>query len=107
QVIRDHTPPDRIACLTESDMSLAFWSYADRGLKRDIWDLATFQKRVADDTIEISFNKWVDWRAQVGSMIIPRTYLPKVKSDLAEYLDANYPRTELPKFVIYDLSKAK
>lgn len=107
EAIRTNTPPDRIAVLTESDMSLAFWAYADRALKRDVWDLPTFQRRLNDISIEISFNKFVDWQAPVSTMIIPKAYFDKTWLDLRAHLEANYPRRDLEKFVVYDLSKPR
>jgi hypothetical protein len=106
QVIRESAPPNAAVMIAESDQSLATWYYADRAMKRSIWDLNNFRRRLTDGMVEASFDHPQPWSGPVAAMIVPKAYLPMLVPGLIEYLDANYPRRDAGKFIVYDLSAA-
>jgi len=46
-------------------------------------------------------------QANFPTMIIPRAFLEKTRAPLVPYLDEHYARTDLEKFVIWDLRNKK
>jgi hypothetical protein len=107
QVTRDNTPPDAAAMIAESDQSLASWYYIDRAVKRNIWDLPTFQHRLHDGTIDLSFDMLRPSDVPVHVLIVPKPYLPKLVSPLLDYLTEHYPLKDAGKFVVFDISQPK
>ncbi|HVT89127.1 MAG TPA: glycosyltransferase family 39 protein [Tepidisphaeraceae bacterium] len=104
KAVRDNTPPDQIAMIAESDQSLAFWYYADRGVRRQIWDLPTFQRRLDDTSVDLSFDAFRPWKAPVRVMIVPKNYLNHLVPPLLEYLNSHYFQRDSGHFVVYDLA---
>jgi 4-amino-4-deoxy-L-arabinose transferase-like glycosyltransferase len=103
QLIRDDVSPDQTVLLAESDTSLSPWYYADRAMKRWIWDPITFQNHLDNGFVELSFDTHQPWHGQNAAIIIPKAYLPKNVQQFADYLDAHYPRYETKKFLVYNL----
>jgi hypothetical protein len=104
QFIRQHVPPDAAVMLAESDSSLALWYYADRAMKRHVWDPPTLQTRLADGSADLSFDVAQPWNGKVTSIIVPRAYAIPSVQPLLTWLDERYPRTDAEKFIHYDLT---
>lgn len=103
QLIRQCVKPDAAVMLAESDRSLALWYYADRAMKRWVWEATSFQRRLDDQIVDLCFDIPQPWPGPVDAMIIPRAYLAKGLQPFVSYLDARYPRIQTDKFIIYDL----
>lgn len=102
-VIRESAPPDRAVVLAESDISLGIWYYADRALKRHVWDPATLESRIADQQVELSFDAKGQFPHPAAAMVVPKSYLAELGT-LVQHLDARYPKRDLEKFLVYDLT---
>lgn len=107
QVIRESSTPDEGVMLAESDESLALWYYADRPLKRRIWSLRSFERRLDDGYADLSFDAYRKWSGHVGAMIVPKVYISPSLRPLVDGLDARYRRRETDKFLVYDVRNPK
>jgi hypothetical protein len=105
--IRQHVPPNQAALLVESDQSLGLWFYADRAIKRHVWDMDSFQKRQQDGVVDLSFDAAGTWSGPIKAMIVPKLYLNHLVPPLAEHLEANYPKVDTGKFLVYDVTPAR
>lgn len=105
EVIRASTPPNRTVLVAESDLSLGFWYYADRAVKRHVWDPGTFEQRLADNQVDLSFEAKGPFPRPAAAMIVPKSYLAEL-APLLNHLNARYPKKDEPKFLVYDLSTA-
>jgi 4-amino-4-deoxy-L-arabinose transferase-like glycosyltransferase len=104
QVIRDHTSPDAAAALADSDMSLAFWYYADRAVKRHIWSREALHRRTTSELhVDGPFDRWQPWDGPITTVIIPRVYLHEVPTYI-QYLHSSFPGQQTERFVVYYLT---
>jgi hypothetical protein len=103
QAIRHYVPPDSAVIVADSDKSLAFWYYTDRACKRNVWSIDELKSRLNDGVVDITFDKPEAWTGPVSALVVPRPYMRWLLSPLPDYLDSHFKRTDLPKFVIYDL----
>lgn len=103
RAIRENVPPDHVVLISESDDSLAFWYYADRALKREIWDFDTLIRRLNEPIISLSFNHWATWNAPADSIIIPKSFQPLLVPPMLQRLQAIGPARDLGKFVLFDI----
>jgi hypothetical protein len=105
QVIRKHVRLEDGAMLAENDLSLPLWHYADRAIKKRIWDPTAFEGRLHDQRADLCFEISERWRGKVSAVLIPRAYLGKGLEPLAAYLDSRYARHDEQNFVVFDLTK--
>jgi hypothetical protein len=103
QVIRDAAPPNEAVMLAESDKSMSLWYYADRPLKREVWDPYTFEKRLTDGNSDLLFGLTEQWDRRPVAFVFPKAYRSEKTEPLLEYLGAYYTRRELAKFLVFDL----
>jgi hypothetical protein len=102
--IRAAAPPNEAVMLAESDETLALWFYADRPIKRDVWDPYTFEQRIHDGVADLQFGLTEPWTKQPAAVIVPKAYMSPKLEPFVSYLKARYPMRESPKFLSFDLS---
>jgi hypothetical protein len=103
--IRAAAPSNHAVMLAESDEALGLWFYADRPIKKNVWDPMTFEQRLHDAHCELQFQLTEPWSQQPAAMIVPKAYLSPNLQPLVDYLDARYPKRETDKFITYALDK--
>jgi hypothetical protein len=104
EVIRAAAPPNEAVMLAESDQSMSLWYYADRPLKRQVWDPYTFEKRLTDGTSDLLFGLTERWDRQPVAFVFPKAYRSAKTEPLLTYLQARYPQRKQAKFFVFNLS---
>ncbi|MGH7179297.1 MAG: ArnT family glycosyltransferase [Tepidisphaeraceae bacterium] len=107
RVIRKSSPPNCAVMLAEDDESLPLWYYADRPIKRKIWDPWTFEHRMSDGVCDLPFALTEPWSERPVALIVPRVYVSAKLQPLVEFADEQFERTDSPRFIVFDLRKKK
>jgi hypothetical protein len=104
QTIRDAAPPNQAVLLAENDQSLSLWYYADRPLTQNVWYPGKFEEALASRQADLPFaGTQQEWSGPVAAYILPRAYAKDGMQPMIDYMNARYPRTELPKFLVWNL----
>jgi hypothetical protein len=106
QVIRESAAPNHAVMIAESDQAMSLWYYADRPLRREVWDPKTFDRRLSDDSSDLLFGMHERWTAPPVAFVFPRAYRSDSTNALIEHLAARYPMRDTPKFLVFDLTRA-
>jgi hypothetical protein len=112
EAIRAAAPrPNDVALVVGADFSPQWWFYGDRLLRLNIWSIEDFERRLHDDTAEVTYGFEQASRAAGTGMVLPRVWARDLP-DLRAYLEKRYPSIPLPpnldgKFEVFDLSRAR
>jgi len=107
QIIRESAPPNEAVMLAESDQAMSLWYYADRPLRREVWDPATFERRLSDDSSDLLFGLHEHWGARPVIFIFPKAYRSDSTEALVKHLAARFPMRDSPQFLVFDLTRQK
>jgi hypothetical protein len=111
EAIRAAAPrPNDVALVVGADFSPQWWFYGDRLLRLNIWSIEDFERRVRDDTAEVTYGFAQPSPAAGTGMVLPRVWARDLP-DLRAYLEARYASIPLPpnlaaKFEVFDLRTA-
>jgi 4-amino-4-deoxy-L-arabinose transferase-like glycosyltransferase len=84
---------------------VAIWYYGDRCIKLEIWDSYTMQQMIKEPTADLPFGFRQHCPPRADGFVLPKQWVTDVRG-FAQHLDANYPKRETEKFLIYDLRQA-
>jgi 4-amino-4-deoxy-L-arabinose transferase-like glycosyltransferase len=103
EAIRAAAAPGEAVMLAESDETLALWFYADRPIKRNVWDPYTFEQRLYDGIADLQFGLTEPWTKRPVAVVVPKAYLSPKLEPFVDYLKARYPMHESGKFLSFAL----
>ncbi len=103
--------PDRNSAvlLVSADRLPNLWFYADRPLKTDVWDVASFRARLRDGVADLPFGFRQRWPAAPVALVFPEAYRG-IARELDAYLRARYRAIPAPPelgalYRLYDLTR--
>jgi hypothetical protein len=111
EAIRAAAPrPNDVALVVGADLSPQWWFYGDRPLRLNIWSIEDFERRLHDDTAEVTYGYEQPCNAAGAGMVLPRVWARDLP-DLRAYLEERYASRPLPpnlagKFEVFDLRQA-
>jgi 4-amino-4-deoxy-L-arabinose transferase-like glycosyltransferase len=112
EAIRAAAPrPNDVALVVGADFSPQWWFYGDRLLRLNIWSIEDFERRLHDDTAEVTYGFEQPSHAAGTGMVLPRVWARDLP-DLRAYLEERYASIPLPpnlagKFEVFDLRRAR
>jgi 4-amino-4-deoxy-L-arabinose transferase-like glycosyltransferase len=103
--------PDRNSAvlLVTDDRLPNLWFYADRPLKTNVWDVASFEARLGDGIADLPFGFRQRWPAAPVALVFPEAYRG-IARELDAYLRARYRAIPAPPelgalYRLYDLTR--
>jgi hypothetical protein len=104
--IRAAAHPNQAVLLAESDDTLGLWHYADRPIKRYVWDAFSFERRSTDGVADLPFGLFEPWQATPAALIVPKAYVSERLQPLIDYCKSRFPMRESAKFITFDLTRS-
>jgi glycosyltransferase involved in cell wall biosynthesis/4-amino-4-deoxy-L-arabinose transferase-like glycosyltransferase len=103
--------PHSAVLLVSGDPFPNLWFYADRPLKMYVWDLASFELRLRDQTADLPFGFTQRWPHPPVAVIFPRAYRDKAP-DVYSHLHSTYRALPTPAhlaahYALFDLTARK
>src|SRR5216684_3560233 len=112
EAIRAAAPnPNDPVLVVGVDPSPQWWFYGDRALRLNIWSIEDFERRLHDDTAEVTYGYEQPCNAAGAGLVLPRVWARDLP-DLRAYLDKQYASVPLPPnlagtFEVFDLRGAR
>lgn len=111
QAIQAAAPdPNDVALLVYSYAGPQLWFYGDRPLRLGIWSIEDFQRRLADDQVDLVYYFEQPWQAVSTGIVFP-VHRRQERADLLAYLQQRYAQVRLAphladKFYVFDLRQS-
>jgi hypothetical protein len=99
--------PNDVVLFVGGDVNPQVWFYGDRLLRLNVWSVDDFERRLHDDTAEITYGYAQPCKSPGAGLVFPLIW-DRDFGDLRAYLRQRYPLVPLPtaladKFEVFDL----